>query len=303
MALWQQGARSSVAFGAMGLFLLSLKLAEVSLAFTFYRPAGSKLAPSSTTAQNRVARLSGEPVTSSIAGVGTSSLIVACFALAAVRTRASHAVHLRPGGKSCTMRNGRIRLAAAGADGSPFRVLVPVANDSEEIETACITDVLTRAGAEVTVASVEPELQVRMSRGLKVVADKLIGDCAGEQWDAIACPGGMPGAERLRDSEDLTKLLTEQRSSGRVTAAVCASPAVIFATHGLIGDTATSYPAPKFKELVGEGWTDAKAVVDGNVITSQGPGTSLQFALKIVEELYGIAKAKELADQLITRVA
>jgi len=184
-----------------------------------------------------------------------------------------------------------------------FRVLVPVADDSEEIETACITDVLVRAGADVTVASVGPELQVRMSRGLKVVADTLISDCVGTEWDVIACPGGMPGAERLRDSNELTALLKEQHQSGRWTAAVCASPAVVFSTHGLIGETATSYPAPAFKEQVGGGWTDSKAVVDGNVITSQGPGTSLQFALKIVEVLYGIEKAEELAKQMVTKVA
>jgi len=197
-----------------------------------------------------------------------------------------------------------VRTAAtAGQEGAARRVLVPVAQDSEEIETACITDVLVRAGAEVTVASVEETLQVRMSRGLNVVADVLIAECKGQQWDAIVCPGGMPGAERLRDSTDLTTLLKEQHSSGRITAAVCAAPAIVFGAHGLLGDKATSYPAPKFKEIVGLSWMDAKAVVDGNVITSQGPGTSLQFALKIVEEMYGLAKAEELAAQMVTQLA
>eukprot|EP00930_Biecheleria_cincta_P104475 TRINITY_DN96805_c0_g1_i1.p1 TRINITY_DN96805_c0_g1~~TRINITY_DN96805_c0_g1_i1.p1 ORF type:complete len:265 (-),score=38.12 TRINITY_DN96805_c0_g1_i1:64-831(-) len=196
--------------------------------------------------------------------------------------------------------------AASGtADGAGkvFRVLVPVANDSEEIETACITDVLTRAGASVTVASVEPEKQVRMSRGLKVVADVLIDECTSQEWDVIALPGGMPGAERLRDSAPLAGLLKAQHQSGRWLAAVCASPAVVFAEQGLLGAAATSYPAPQFKELVGDRWTDAKAVVDGSVITSQGPGTSLQFALKIVEVLYGLPKSQELAAQMVTSVA
>lgn len=50
------------------------------------------------------------------------------------------------------------------------RVLVPISDDSEEIETTCITDVLTRFGAEVVVASVKPggELVCKMSRGIKV---------------------------------------------------------------------------------------------------------------------------------------
>ncbi|CAE7381054.1 DJ1B, partial [Symbiodinium sp. KB8] len=186
---------------------------------------------------------------------------------------------------------------------APYRVLVPIAEDSEEIETACITDVLTRAGADVTVASVSGALQVRMSRGLKVVADTSIEECADQPWDVIALPGGMPGAEHLRDSQVLVDLLKAQKESGRVTAAVCASPAVVFAHHGIVKDAATCYPAPQFKELVGAGWKDAKAVVDGNVITSQGPGTSLQFALKIVEQLYGKDKAEELAAQMVTVTA
>lgn len=202
---------------------------------------------------------------------------------------------------------GITRRAAATevATAAKFRILVPIADDSEEIETACITDVLTRAGAVVLVASVTGTHQVRMSRGLKVVADALLCDCLGQHWDVIACPGGMPGAERLRDCQDLTTLLKEQNKAGRWAAAVCASPAVVFATHGISeGKRSTSYPAPQFKmALVGNAWTESEAVVDGNVITSQGPGTSLQFALKIVEVLYGRPKAEELAKQLITHLA
>merc|ERR1712048_766324 len=109
----------------------------------------------------------------------------------------------------------------------------------------------------------------------------------------------MPGAERLRDNEVLATLLKEQSSKGAVTAAVCASPAVVFAKHGLLPTNATCYPAQKFKDMV-PGWIDQKAVIDGHIITGQGPGTSLQFALKIVEKLYGLEKAQELAKAMLT---
>ena len=142
-----------------------------------------------------------------------------------------------------------------------------------------------------------------MSRGLKVVADTSIEEVAGESFDAIALPGGMPGAERLRDCETLTAMLKAHASAGKTTAAVCASPAVVLQTHGLLKDTATCYPAPAFKEKVGAGWTEAQAVVDGNVVTSMGPGTSLQFALKLVEILYDKAKAEEIAAQMLTKTA
>jgi len=180
------------------------------------------------------------------------------------------------------------------------QVLVPIAQDSEEIETACITDVLKRAGAKVTVASVMPALQVKMSRGLNVVADCKIEDCIGQEWDAVACPGGMPGAEHLRDSKALTDILQAQSGKGKVTAAVCASPAVVFQTHGLLTGKATCYPNDKFKGILGDNFQDEKVVQNGHIITSQGPGTSLQFALKIVEVLYGEAKAAELAGALLT---
>jgi hypothetical protein len=83
------------------------------------------------------------------------------------------------------------------------RVLVPIAEGSEEIETTCITDTLTRFGAEVTIASVMPggELLCKMSRGIKVVADMTIEDAAKTEYDLVVCPGGMPGAKHLSESQ------------------------------------------------------------------------------------------------------
>ena len=97
------------------------------------------------------------------------------------------------------------------------KVLVPIADGSEEIEAVCIIDTLRRAGAEVTVASVD-KLQVTASRGVKLVADARIADCASQTYDCIALPGGMPGAEHLRDSAELIEML-EEAEAGRP--AVC----------------------------------------------------------------------------------
>lgn len=74
------------------------------------------------------------------------------------------------------------------------RVLVPIANGSEEIETTCITDTLVRFGAHVTIASVDDNnLTCKMSRGINVVADTTMTKAAQEEWDLIVLPGGMPG--------------------------------------------------------------------------------------------------------------
>lgn len=178
------------------------------------------------------------------------------------------------------------------------KVLVPIADGTEEIEAVCIIDVLRRAGASVTVASVD-KLQVTASRGVKLVADILIADCVNGTYDLIALPGGMPGVEHLCDSKDLEKILKRQQLDGRLYAAICASPAVVLQHHGLLGQRrATSHPN-FIQQLEDTSAAETRVVVDGTCITSRGPGTALEFALKLVELLYGEPKAREIAQTMI----
>lgn len=180
------------------------------------------------------------------------------------------------------------------------RVLVPIADDSEEIETTCITDTLFRFGAEVVVASVKPDgdLVCRMSRGIKIMADIPIADAVGQDWDLVALPGGMPGAEYLRDSEPLISLLEKQKEQGKFYGAICAAPAVVLATKGLIGEGATGYPAPGLLAKMNNP-VDDDVVVQGNVVTSKGPGTALKFGVALGELLYGKEAADKIAGELL----
>ncbi len=67
-------------------------------------------------------------------------------------------------------------------------VLVPLGNGTEEMEAVTIIDVMRRAGAKVTVASVESDLTVTCSRNIKIVADELISQAADRQFDLIVLP-------------------------------------------------------------------------------------------------------------------
>lgn len=177
-------------------------------------------------------------------------------------------------------------------------VLVPVADGTEEIEAVCIIDVLRRAGAKVTVASVS-SLQITASREVKLVADCVISDCTDKTYDLIVLPGGLPGAEHLRDSGQLIEMLKIQKQTSRLYAAICASPAIVFAHHGLIDDfKATCYPSLSDNL---KNYQEEKVVVDDNCITSQGPATALPFALKLVELLFGDKKATEIAEALLVK--
>jgi len=185
-------------------------------------------------------------------------------------------------------------------------VLVPITNGCEDIETVTIIDVLRRAGAEVTVASVEPShgLQIVASSGTKIVADCAIKECLDTVqqgfWDLIAIPGGLPGSEHLAASEELDRLLREQVAEGRLYAAICAAPAFVLASKGLLQDrAATCYPAYQQILEAREVNSESRVVVDGNCITSQGPGTVLDFALELVEQLLGVVKREEVAAPMV----
>ena len=179
-----------------------------------------------------------------------------------------------------------------------IQVLIPIADGTEEIEAVTLIDVMRRAGAEVTVASVE-ELQVTASRGVKLVADCQIDECVDRRYDLIALPGGVPGAQHLRDSNALKQMLHRQNDDGRFYGAICAAPAVVLESHGLLKDRkATCHPG-FVENLSNASSAGMRVVVDGNCITSQGPGTAMAFSLKLVELLFGRQKIESVAEPMV----
>jgi 4-methyl-5(b-hydroxyethyl)-thiazole monophosphate biosynthesis len=185
------------------------------------------------------------------------------------------------------------------------KVLVPIADGSEEIETTCIQDTLARFGVKVTIASVKPnkELVCTMSRGIKILADVSIEDVVDNEYDMIVLPGGMPGAEHLRDSATLTALLQKQKAAGKWYGAICASPAVALQSNGLLDDdaVATCYPAPVFRDKFAKhlGSSDDAVVVSKNLVTSKGPATAILFGLQLGELLYGKEKRDKIASEML----
>jgi len=178
-------------------------------------------------------------------------------------------------------------------------VLVPVADGTEELEAVAIIDVLRRAGATVTVASVTGARQITASRGVVIVADALIEECGQMDFHLVVLPGGIPGAEHLRDSADLTRILKHQREKELLYGAICASPAVVLEHHGLLaGRQATCHPS-FVDQLTAKDQVDARVVMDGNCLTSRGAGTAVEFALALVERLYGKGKREEVAISMV----
>ncbi|KAF3328571.1 Protein DJ-1 [Carex littledalei] len=187
-------------------------------------------------------------------------------------------------------------------DSPAKKVLVPIAEGTETVEAVGLIDVLRRAGADVTAASVGKEKQVVTTQGVKLIADALIADCVGSTFDLIALPGGVQGAPKLRGCVELESMVKKHAANGGLYGAICAAPAVVLSSWGLLnGLKATGHPfyMDKFPPEVNK--VDERVVVDGRVVTSRGPDTTMEFAVTFVELLYGNQKAEEVAGPMVMR--
>lgn len=179
------------------------------------------------------------------------------------------------------------------------RVLVPLAQGCEELEAVTIIDLLRRAKIEVVTASLNDE-PVVASRGVRLIPDISIDDAIDQNFDMIVLPGGLPGAEHLDNDPRIKSLLKKMANDEKYTAAICAAPKVLANAGILSNKKATSYPG--FLENLDLPDTDLKTdpvVIDGNVITSRGPGTAMDFALALIETLAGKDKRDEVEKALV----
>ena len=177
------------------------------------------------------------------------------------------------------------------------RVLVPLAEGFEEIEALAIVDVLRRAEIEVVVAALQPGA-VTSVRKITVLPDTTIDTISSDGFDMIILPGGQPGTDNLNNDPRIHRLLADFQATGKLIGAICAAPMILAAAGLLSGKRATSYPAYS-NRLDGAVYDDRTVVTDGNIITSQGPGTAISFALAIVSRLTGKRNAEEIAKAMI----
>ncbi len=179
------------------------------------------------------------------------------------------------------------------------RALVPLAQGCEELEAVTLIDLLRRAGVEVVTAGLQPG-PVKASRGVVLVPDTTLDEVMAQPFDLIVLPGGLPGADHLDRDPRIHTLLRRLSAEGRYTAAICAAPKVLAGAGLLEGKRATSYPGVLERMELPQVEIDLQPVVqDGQVVTSRGPGTAMDFALTLIELLCGNAKRREVEAGLV----
>jgi len=176
------------------------------------------------------------------------------------------------------------------------KVLVPLAQGCEEIEAVTIIDLLRRAGIDVISAGLDSH-PIRASRGVMLIADTTLELALQQDFDMVVLPGGQPGTNNLKADQRIIALLKKMVAQESYVAAICAAPSVLAMAGLLDGKKATSFPGaldsyPNVQQQ------NSSVVIDGKLITSRGPGTAIDFALALIEELVGKHKSAEVSAAL-----
>lgn len=177
-------------------------------------------------------------------------------------------------------------------------VYVFLAEGFEEMEAIGTIDLLRRAGLPTHIVAVGIEPRVRGAHGIAIEADLSISEVYSADAIALVLPGGLPGVTNLEGSQRLSQLIHEVSHEGKLLAAICAAPSV-FGKAGLLeGKEAIAYPGFE-GHLQGATVSSAPVVKSGNIITAKAAGYTFDFALAIIEELRGKAKADEVASAIV----
>jgi 4-methyl-5(b-hydroxyethyl)-thiazole monophosphate biosynthesis len=176
--------------------------------------------------------------------------------------------------------------------------LVIIFDGVEELEAVAPIDCLRRAGIHVTVASASESLSTKGRNEITLTADSSLDEAILVEYDLVVIPGG-PGHTALVHDPRIEELLVRQNEAGRLVASICAGPVVLKEAGLLEGKAFTSFPGTAGE--LPDRLPDQSVVRDGNIITSQGAGTALPFALELVEALCGETTRRAISESICER--
>ncbi len=179
-----------------------------------------------------------------------------------------------------------------------MKALVPIADGCEEMEAVIIIDTLRRAEWNVTTAGLSAGT-IEASRGVKLVPDTTWDQINPADFDVLLLPGGMGGTMALCEHAGVQQAIRDFDALGKWVGAICAAAMALNKAGILDGKKFTCYPGIEKQLPVHLTHSDEAVVVDGHLITSQGPGTAFEFALKVIAECSSPNKSAEVRAGLL----
>ena len=164
------------------------------------------------------------------------------------------------------------------------RIAVFFADGCEEIEGLTVVDMLRRANVNVDMVSVMERREIHGSHNITFLADMLYEDMEPASYDGVVLPGGMPGTTNLGVHEGVISIIKEFAAEGKLVSAICAAPSVPGQAGVLRNKRAVCHPGWEDR-LTGAIVCEENAMTDGNIITSRGMGTAVDFSLAIIQKL------------------
>ena len=170
--------------------------------------------------------------------------------------------------------------------------LVILADGFEELEAFAPVDLMRRGGIEVTVASLNENRHPTGRSNITTHADVALSAVQGRLFDLVFLPGGA-GVKNLRADPRVKDLLLQHQAAGRWLAAICAAPTVLNDAGLLVNRRYTAHfsVADELSAIL----ASERVVTDGNVTTSRGAGTAVEFGLHLVGLLTSPAKSAEIS--------
>jgi len=173
------------------------------------------------------------------------------------------------------------------------KALMLFAQGYETVEALMVVDLLRRGGVGLDMVSITEEEFVASAQGVNIQMDMTLGEVEPMEYDAVILPGGMPGTNHLKESVAVEKLVLAMNEAGKIVSAICAAPGVL-GKYGLLqGKKACSYPDHEVY-LEGAEVVKTPVAIDGNIITSRGLGTAMEFGFALLTALEG----QEVSDQV-----
>lgn len=179
-----------------------------------------------------------------------------------------------------------------------IKVLIPIADGTEEMEAVIMIDLLRRANIEVVVAGTK-EI-ITGARKTRIVADTLLSEIdINENYQAVILPGGLQGTLELSDNQHLKKLLAKMNESEKVIGAICAAPTIL-KNNNIISEDNTITSHPSFaSEFENYNYVSDRVVRDNNIYTSRGAGTAADFSFYLIEKLVNIKTANKIKEDIV----
>lgn len=178
------------------------------------------------------------------------------------------------------------------------KVYLFLAEGFEEVEALTTVDLLRRAGIDLKTVSVTGSIEVNGAHGIKVYADELFEKADFSIPDMLILPGGNPGWMNLEKHASLMEKIDYFANNGKWVAAICGAPSILGRRGLLKGKKACVYPGME-GDLLGAKPNERTVNVDGNIITSRGVGTAIDFSLAIIAELVDKKTAAKISSSIV----